>query len=252
MLAVAVLGFFFSLLFKQTDYIMMFFTITGAIYIGGAGAVILGGLYWKRGTTTGAWSAMIVGSTLSVGFIALKQIFPGFPLDAQVLGFIAMLCAAGVYGLVSLMTCREDFNMERMLHRGPYRLPGEAAKEDLGGRSFWKKFLGIDQNFSTGDKILSIGFFSWGMFWFVVFVGVTLWNLLVWRWPIAWWSTYWYIQGIILPLLIGCATTVWFTWGCWHDMRVFFRRLNEEKVDEHDDGTVNREEEELVEELTAR
>ena len=38
---------------------------------------------------------------------------------------------------------------------------------------------------------------------------------------------------------VGTVTTVWFTIGCWHDMRVFFRRLREERVDVHDDGTVS-------------
>ena len=51
MLRVAIIGvvifiFFFSLLFKQSEYIFLFFAITGAIFGGGAGAVIIGGLYW--------------------------------------------------------------------------------------------------------------------------------------------------------------------------------------------------------------
>ena len=29
------------------------------MFVGGAGAVILGGLYWKRGTAHGAWAAML-------------------------------------------------------------------------------------------------------------------------------------------------------------------------------------------------
>ncbi len=72
---VAVFGFVFSLLFRQTQYILMFFAITGAIFIGGAGAVIIGGLYWNRGTTAAAWTAMLLGSTLAVSGIVLQQ-FP--------------------------------------------------------------------------------------------------------------------------------------------------------------------------------
>lgn len=74
---VAIFGFLFSLLFRQTQYILMFFAITGAIFTGGAGAVIIGGLYWKRGTTAGAWCAMIIGSALAVSSIVLQQ----FPFD---------------------------------------------------------------------------------------------------------------------------------------------------------------------------
>jgi hypothetical protein len=64
---VSVFAFFFSLIFRQTQYIYMFFAITGAIFLGGAGSAIVGGLYWKRGTTMAAWVAMIAGSVVAVG-----------------------------------------------------------------------------------------------------------------------------------------------------------------------------------------
>jgi SSS family solute:Na+ symporter len=72
---VAVFSFVFGLLFRQTQYILMFFAITGAIFLGGAGSCIIGGLYWKRGTTGGAWAAMVSGSVLAVGALILQQ-FP--------------------------------------------------------------------------------------------------------------------------------------------------------------------------------
>ena len=56
---VALFGFIFSILFPMKGYIFMFFALTGAIYLGGAGAVIIGGLYWKRGTTAAAWCRSI-------------------------------------------------------------------------------------------------------------------------------------------------------------------------------------------------
>ena len=71
---VAVFIFLFSLLFQQNQKIALFFAITGAIFAGGSGAVIIGGLYWKRGTTTAAWAAMITGAVIAVGGIILKQI----------------------------------------------------------------------------------------------------------------------------------------------------------------------------------
>jgi SSS family solute:Na+ symporter len=93
-LFVAVFIFFFSLLFRQTDYILMFFAVTGAIYLGGAGSVIIGGLYWKRGTTSGAWAAFIIGSTIAVGGIFARErwadhVYPF--LATYTPGFLAMM-----------------------------------------------------------------------------------------------------------------------------------------------------------------
>ena len=71
---VAVFIFLFSLLFQQNQKIALFFAITAAIFAGGSGAVIIGGLYWKRGTTSAAWTAMLVGAFISVGGVLVKQI----------------------------------------------------------------------------------------------------------------------------------------------------------------------------------
>src|SRR5205807_939227 len=99
---------------RQTEYIFFWWTITQTIYIGGAGAAIIGGLYWKKGTTAAAWSALITGSTLSVGGIIARQIYDdAIPLNVVQISFYATLIAIAVYVIVSLLTCREDFNLDR-------------------------------------------------------------------------------------------------------------------------------------------
>ncbi len=70
---VALFGFVFSLLFPLKDFIFMFFALTGAIYLGGAGAVIIGGLYWKRGTTEAAWTALILGTIMAFGGMLIQS-----------------------------------------------------------------------------------------------------------------------------------------------------------------------------------
>jgi SSS family solute:Na+ symporter len=72
---VAVFIFFFSLLYEQNDLIFMFFAITGAIYIGGAGSLIIGGLYWKHGSTGGAWAALTIGWVIAVGGMIMRLIW---------------------------------------------------------------------------------------------------------------------------------------------------------------------------------
>jgi SSS family solute:Na+ symporter len=52
---VAAFAWCFSMIFPLKEFILMYFQATGAIFTGGAGAVLIGGLYWKRGTSSGAW-----------------------------------------------------------------------------------------------------------------------------------------------------------------------------------------------------
>jgi SSS family solute:Na+ symporter len=271
-IGVAVFGFMFSLLYRQTEYIMMFFAVTGAIYLGGAGSVIIGGFYWKKGTNAAAWTAMLTGTVLAVFGVLIQQpaiwgkapalmnwvvasipfiggldsvqdfaanMPPKFPIHGQWVYFIAMVTAAGLYVIVSLLTCREDFNMDRMLHRGKYALDQKAQAAPspvLKGWTF-KKFLGIDHQYSMGDKVMSYSLFSWKMFWMAVGAIITFWNLFD-RWPLAWWSTYWRIHSIYIPFILAIPTTIWFLWGGIRDLRQLFRDLKGVTRHAHDDGTV--------------
>ncbi len=234
---VAVFAFFFSLLFRQTEYILMYFAVTGAIFLGGAGAVIIGGLYWSRGTTPAAWAAMIVGSAFSAGSIVLRQVNPAFPLNGQVLGFLAMLAAIAVYVGVSLATCRRPFEMARLLHRGTHAVDADGAALPVvpGPPRTWQTLLGIDDQFTRGDRFQSVFLFFWSMAWFALFLGMLVWNLFS-RWPLDWWWNYLFIAGIALPMVLSVITTVWFGWGGLRDLRRLFRRLGEIRRDARDDG----------------
>lgn len=233
---VALFAFVFSLLFRQTEYIFMFFAITAAIYAGGAGAVILGGLYWRRGTTAGAWGAMSVGALLAVGGIALRQLDPQFPLNGQVLSFLAMMSALAVYVLLSLWTCRAPFDLDRLLHRGAYAVAADApARPAATLKARWLALIGIDAAFTRGDKAISLGLFAWTCTWTLVFLGGTLWNL--WRpWPLSWWARYWHVAAVLVPLLLSLGTVTWFTLGGVRDLRRLFARLDALPRDAADNG----------------
>ncbi len=259
---VALFGFFFSIFFLQTDYILMFFALTGAIFLAGAGSVIAGGLYWKKGTTAGAWAAMISGSSLAVAGIILQQcwrtIQPGllqffpnaqwlannhdkFPVNGQIMFFWAIVAAILLYVIVSLLTWKEDFNMEKMLHRGKYAVADDQVKTEFAKRWRWSSIIGIDKQFTRGDKIISVSVFSWTMFWWVIFIVVTIWNIFS-PWPVSWWAVYWHYYAIIIPFIIAIITTVWFLWGGIHDLRQLYRDLKVYKSEAGDDGTVTHEE----------
>lgn len=73
---VVVLIFLWSWLAPTRDYVFMFMQLSGSIWIGGSGSLIIGGLYWKKGNTKSAWAAMLMGSI--GGFIGLfLKIFLG-------------------------------------------------------------------------------------------------------------------------------------------------------------------------------
>lgn len=253
-IGVALFAFLFGALFQQTEYIVMWWSLTTAIYVGGAGACIIGGLYWKKGTTAGAWTALIVGSSLSVGGIFLRQVFgTEFPLNGIQISFGATLLAISCYVIVSLLTCRENYNMDRLLHRGAYAVVKEAVGEfeppKPQRKLSWGRLIGIDENFTLGDKWISGGLFGWSMFWVAVFLVGTVWNLIA-PWPESAWAAYWHVAGIGVPILISFVTAIWFTWGGARDIRQLFARLKQQKVNHLDDGTVvghiNRDEQGII------
>lgn len=240
-IGVAVFAFLFSLFFRQTDYILMFFAITGTIFVGGAGAAIIGGLYWKKGTTSAAWSAMITGSSLAVAGIVIKQIVPAFPLNGQAMYFIAMIAAIVVYVVVSLLTCRRDFDMDRLLHRGPYALQEDAsATQDvkLHARNWKTILLGFDEHFTLGDKILSSSLFGWNMLLLGLFLIVTA-ICVIHPLSTEWWWGYTQVM-LVLAIVINIVTTVWFSIGGTRDLFAMFRRLKAARRDVSDDGFVRK------------
>ncbi|MEI8342762.1 MAG: hypothetical protein WCH43_14655, partial [Verrucomicrobiota bacterium] len=214
------------------------------IYVGGAGAAIIGGLYWKKGTTAGAWSALLTGSTLATGGILIRQFYPDFPLNGMQISFYATLIAIAVYIVVSLLTNRVDFNLDRMLHRGAYsavqELPGDSGSLISSAHkkpSIWAVIIGIDENFTTGDKWLTCSLFAWTTGWFFVAAIGVIWNFII-PWPPSVWSAFWRVVGIGIPIVMAVVTAFWFTWGGIRDIRALFRRLAREKVNHLDDGSV--------------
>lgn len=240
---VAVFAFLFGCFFRQTEYIMMWWSITGALYVGGAGAAIIGGLYWKKGTAAGAWAALLTGSTLSVGGIIARQYYgDGFSLNGREIAFYTSLVAIIVYVGVSLLTNKGDFNMDRMLHRGQYAIQPEGAMKPMRVAApkktwSWGKLVGLDEHFSVADRWIAISLFSWNMLWFSVFIVGSCWNLIA-PWPDSAWAAFWRIAVVGLPVVICFVTAIWFTWGGLRDIRSLFRQLRTARINHLDDGTV--------------
>lgn len=193
----------------------------------------------ERGTTAGAWVGLLTGSILCISGILVRQWNPAFPLNGTQISFFAALVAIAGYVLVSLATCRVPHDMDQLLHRGRYAVEPEGGETAAvpAQRFSVRSLIGIDEHFTWSDRCVAYGVFGWSMFWFFVFlVGSAL--SLVHPFSNESWAQYWRITAIWVPLAITLITTVWFTIGCTHDLRTFFRRLRETRIDAGDDGTV--------------
>ena len=234
-LGVCIFIYFFSLWFPMTDYIFLYFAITAAIFTGGSGAVIIGGLYWKRGTTSAAWSALIVGSVIAVTGIILQQIYPDFPINGQYFWAMAMGGSTIVYILVSLLGKKQEFNMDKMLHRGEYEIKEETVIVDEVPQKGWK-MLGIGKEFTKGDKIIYIAAYIWTFIWVVIFLTGTLMNLTS-EISDSSWLEFWKFF-VITNLIASVVIVIWFTFGGIKDLKDMLHRLNTMVRDHSDDGTV--------------
>ena len=293
--------------FAQLDYINMFVTIFTSLWVAGAGVVVTLGLYWRRGTTAGAYAAILSGGGISLASILVQRnwassVYPWlaahgweagvrhalealsrpfnpwidwavsdalwpvkFPVNSLEISFIAGLSAAILYVAVSLLTCREPFNLERMLHRGKWAdnaadaakgdnsvtadkgrtsLPPQAARHSHAERrSFARRMLehlvGITPEFTREDRIIAkIGFFKTIVFdWVVAFLICSI-AARAYHWGVREWALRGFVVWLAVPIVVNFATTVWYTWGTVRDLRRLFRDLESRRRDTLDNGMV--------------
>jgi SSS family solute:Na+ symporter len=244
-LGVAVFVFCFSMLYTHTQFVTMFLALTGAVFVGGAGSAIIGGLYWSRGTTAGAWAAMITGMTLSAAGIIAKQLPPADHaaiafiqnFSGQELTLFAILGSIAMYVLVSLLGPRRDFDMDRLLHRGKYAVRDDQVVGDPKPPTVMEK-LGFTREFSGRDRVITYITLAWPLAWTAIFIGVTIYNMLA-DVPESAWMTYWKWWTWLI-WLSGIVITIWFSIGSLLDIRRLFADLKSGAVNINveDDGRV--------------
>ncbi|MDD3155694.1 MAG: hypothetical protein PHS41_12590, partial [Victivallaceae bacterium] len=283
-LFVTIFFFFVSLFFAQLDYISMFVTIMCAVWLGGAGPIMVGGLYTKFGTTFGAWCALIFGSGLSVvGLVCQRSwadfLYPWldangyaqpvgyfletisaplnplvvwkmdpikFPINSLEIYFMSMVLGVAAYVIGSVLTYRRPYNLDRLFHRGiysddPNEQHGAARPERFWHwRNLYSKLIGIDDEYTTGDKVIAWSVFIYSIVYMfgIMFVGVAVWNLIA-PWPAKYWSIYFFITTIATALVVGAVSTVWFLVGGLIDLRALFRDLEARVANPLDNGVVD-------------
>ncbi len=65
---------YWGLVYEGQDDIWDYMAVSGAIYFTGALAVLIGGLYWKRASSTGAFAALLAGLTALLGLGPVQQL----------------------------------------------------------------------------------------------------------------------------------------------------------------------------------
>ena len=250
---VAIFIFLFSLLFQQNQKIALFFAITGAIFASGSGAVIIGGLYWKKGTTAAAWTAMSTGAIIAVGGLIVQKVDPGWLADTsltvglkntitflaningQVYWAIGMGTSTLSYIAVSLLGKQTNFNMDKLLNRGNYVIEGEMEIVNEAPERGWK-ILGMGKEFTMGDKFIYIVNYIWTFSWTILFIVGTVYNLYYDVSDTAW-MTFWKYY-LFINIGMAMISIIWFTWGGFKDLNVMMTKLRSDERDHKDDGWV--------------
>jgi len=277
--AVAVFAFFFSLLFEQMDYIMMFFQITGAIWLGGGGTVIVFGLYSRFGNTAGAYASLLTGVVMAILGFTLQQTWPGyicpwleshglaegvgafleavskpfhpyvvwamdkekFPINSREILFLAIVLSILNYIIASLIAYRRPYNLDRLLHRGDY---ADANSAPRAGVWTWKnvfsKLIGITEEYTRGDRILAWSVFCWNV---VYRFGIVFLAVVIWNvfqpWSNQAWGVYFCWTQVYVVGIVAVVSTVWFIWGGTRDIRRLFRDLAAREDNPDDNGQVS-------------
>ncbi len=239
-LGVGITIFILSIVFQQTEKIFLFLNISGAIFVGGSGAVIIGGLYWRKGTTAAAWAAMITGALTASVNIILNQIFPDFPINGQWGWFLAMVAATLVYLLVSLLTARKAFDLDKLLHRGIYAVKGDTIKGSDELVKGWR-VLAPTKEFTRGDRAIYWTTTGWTAAWVLVFIIGTLFYFFVKPITNEQWMGFWQIYTYLF-LGASIIVTVWFTIGGFKNLREMISALRHNIRDHSDSGFVKKEE----------
>ena len=277
---VCIFFFFGSLLMKQLDYIQLYSIIVTLVWVGGAGAVMLGGLYTRFGTTAGAYASILTGAVFSGGGLLVQRnwadhVYPfldrlgwipalgrllenmsapfepwvlwrmsaiKFPVNSREIMFLAMVMSITMYCLVSWLTCRRPFNLERMLHRGKYSVDGEVKHfEKLTFRNFFRKAIGITPDYTLGDKIIAYSTFIWsfGVAFLLFFIGTIVWNTFS-PWPIEGWGWRIFIISVVVACVKALISMIWFMIGGVIDLRRLFRDLAARtQINDLDNGMVD-------------
>jgi len=162
------------------------------------------------------------------------------PLNPQILAVISYAGAGLLFVIVSLLTCRTEFNMDKLLHRGAYAVAEleSPGKKNHRRRSLWQKLVGVTDEYTRGDRIIATGTAIWTIVWKIAAVVIIVWNLAFWRWSDKTWCRWSFFQWVFCEGVFGLIATAWFTVGGIRDIIDLFRTIRTLKPDNTDNGMI--------------
>ena len=275
-LGVGVFFLIVSLLFSNMDYINMFTTIMCALWTGGAGPIMVFGLYSRFGNLTGAWCAIIFGSGHSLFGLIMQHnwaltVYPfleqmgwveglnnflvtvsspfnpwiswsmnpvKYPINSYEIYFISMMLSLIGYIGGSMLTYK-PYDLDKLLHRGKYADGPEPVREKWTIRNVLGKLIGITPEYTRGDRFIAYFVFSYSIVYgiLIAFLAIVIWNVFS-PWPDHWWTVKFFITMLLIPGITGTISTVWFLIGGIHDFRQLFIDLKKRVEDVNDNGQI--------------
>lgn len=84
---------YWGLVYRGRDDIWDYMAVTGAVYFTGAFAVLVGGLYWRRASSTGATLSLLSGLVAVLGLEPLQRLIGMPPVAGSRIGLVAVVCS---------------------------------------------------------------------------------------------------------------------------------------------------------------
>lgn len=100
---IAIFLFIFGIIYQPRESILEYLILTGTM-MQGAGIILIGGLYWKRGSTVGAYVTVIACCLIPVADLVLRRLYEeGYPLKPAHAGLIGIIGSSLLYVTFSLL-----------------------------------------------------------------------------------------------------------------------------------------------------
>jgi len=235
-LAIAIFAIIASYLYKPTGSILMAFALINALWLAPSGIIIIGGLYWKRGTTQGAFATLMTGLLIFIaGFIAyqVESLKLSEYMSKQTYFFFSIIACSIVFIAVSLMKDFQ-FNLNKMLHRAPGK-----QKEKM---NFNLIVFGITKEFNIRDKVITysiIGYYI--ILSCIVIIGSFIGKNISNESWFHFWAGY-----LIFNTLLSVVVTVWFIIGGFIDLKNMLHNLKVMERNDNDQGFVDHDQVEIA------